>query len=1089
MARPVKVLIIGSGPILIGQAAEFDYAGTQACRALREEGVETVLVNSNPATIMTDPGVADITYIEPLTVEVLERIIAKERPDGLLPTLGGQTGLNLAVALADAGVLERYDVKMLGTPLSAIRTAEDREAFKQLLIEIGEPVPESTTAHDVEEAIRFAEQIGYPVIVRPAYTLGGTGGGFAADALELRERAARGISASPIGQVLIERSLVGWKELEWEVMRDAADTCITVCNMENIDPMGVHTGDSIVVAPSQTLSDKEYQQLRSSALRIIRALGIEGGCNVQFALHPDRGPGEDPEARVPYYVIEVNPRVSRSSALASKATGYPIARVAAKIAIGKRLWEIPNAVTQRTTAAFEPTLDYVVVKIPRWPFDKFPAADRRLGTQMKATGEVMAIDRTFEAAVLKAIRSLEVKGQVLLWEAPAWVDVADPAAFIARFLTGSTTDDRLWRLFAALRRGATVDAVHEATMVDRWFLRKLRGIVRFAEDELQGKTPTPALLRRAKRMGFSDVDVATLTGILATDVRRLRLQWGITPVYKMVDTCAAEFEAVTPYFYSTYEQENEAVALPGPKTVILGSGPIRIGQGIEFDCCCVQSAMALKDRGIASIMINSNPETVSTDFDASARLYFEPLDEESVASVLANEGGAEEPVPVLVQFGGQTALNLADRIADLGGRIAGTSADAIGLAEDRRRFHEFATALDIPQPAGGTAESVTEAAAIATRIGYPVLVRPSYVLGGRGMEIAYGPDDLDRYFGSALEASHGRVLVDKYLRGREVEVDAVSDGADTLVAGIMEHIERAGVHSGDSFAMYPAASLTSAERDEIVFLTRKIAGALPVKGLLNIQFIVEEGRVWVLEVNPRASRTVPFLTKVTGVPLVRLAVAIGSGSTLAAEGYARPDGLWPSGDLVALKAPVFSMAKLLDVDTYLGPEMKSTGEVMGVDRTFAPALWKSLVAAGLAPMPSGKVLITVADKDKPEVVSIIEGFHWLGYEIVATSGTAALVRSLGIGVTEVPKLGDGDATILQLIRSGQCAAVVNTPTLGKTVDRDGFLIRRAAVEARVPCLTSLDTALAVVTALRASSQSYTVAPLSEYRSAPAPATA
>jgi carbamoyl-phosphate synthase large subunit len=1081
MDGPVKVLIIGSGPILIGQAAEFDYAGTQACRALREEGIETILVNSNPATIMTDPGVADVTYLEPLTVEVLERIIAKERPDGLLPTLGGQTGLNLAVALADAGVLDKYEVKMLGTPLAAIRKAEDREAFKQLLLEIGEPAPESVAAHTVDEAIAFAERIGYPVVIRPAYTLGGTGGGFAHDATELRERAQRGISASPIGQILVERSLVGWKELEWEVMRDGADTCITVCNMENLDPMGVHTGDSIVVAPSQTISDKEYQQLRSAALKIIRALGIEGGCNVQFALHPEASPSSDPEARVPYYVIEVNPRVSRSSALASKATGYPIARVAAKIAIGKRLWEIPNAVTKKTTAAFEPTLDYVVVKIPRWPFDKFRAADRRLGTQMKATGEVMAIDRTFEAAMLKALRSLEVKGQGLLTEAPAWVDVGDPAAFVARYLAAEPTDDRIWRVLAALRRGATVDAVHAATHIDRWFLRKLRNVVRFAEDELQGKTPNPALLRRAKRMGFSDTDIATLAGVLASDVRRLRLQWGIVPVYKMVDTCAAEFEAVTPYFYSTYEQENEALPLEGPKTVILGSGPIRIGQGIEFDCCCVQSAMALTERGIKAIMINSNPETVSTDFDASARLYFEPLDEESVANILANEGG---DVSVLAQFGGQTALNLADRIADIGGHISGTSADAIGLAEDRRRFHEFATALGIPQPPGGTAESLSEAREIADGIGYPVLVRPSYVLGGRGMEIAYGPDDLERYFASALEASFGRVLVDKYLRGREVEVDAVSDGQETLVAGIMEHIERAGVHSGDSFAVYPAPNLSPAERDEIVELTRKIASALPVRGLLNVQYIVEEGRVSCLEVNPRASRTVPFLTKVTGVPLVTLAVAIGAGSTLAAEGYARADGLWPSGDLVALKAPVFSMAKLLDVDTYLGPEMKSTGEVIGIDRTFAPALWKSLVAAGLAPMPSGKVLITVADKDKAEVVNIIEGFHWLGYDLVATSGTAALIRSLGIEVTEVPKLGEGDATILQLIRSGQCAAVVNTPTLGKTVDRDGFLIRRAAVEARVPCLTSLDTALAVVTALRASAQSYNVAPLSEYRSAP-----
>ena len=1102
----MRVLIIGSGPILIGQAAEFDYAGTQACRALREEGIETILVNSNPATIMTDPGVADVTYLEPLTVEVLERIIAKERPDGLLATLGGQTGLNLAVALADAGVLDTYDVKLLGTPLDAIRKAEDREAFKQLLLEIGEPVPESVSAHTVDEALAFAEQIGFPVVIRPAYTLGGTGGGFANDVTELRDRAQRGISASPIGQILVERSLSGWKELEWEVMRDGADTCITVCNMENIDPMGVHTGDSIVVAPSQTITDKEYQQLRSAALKIIRALGIEGGCNVQFAVDPDRSP--DPEARgapapsgaptPAYYVIEGNPRVSRSSALASKATGYPIARVAAKIAIGKRLWEIPNAVTKKTTAAFEPALDYVVVKIPRWPFDKFRAADRRLGTQMKATGEVMAIDRTFEAAFLKALRSLEVKGQGLLTEAPAWVDLGDPTAFIARYLAAEPTDDRMWRVLAALRRGATIDAVHAATHIDRWFLRKLRGIVRFAEDELQGKTPNPTLLRRAKRMGFSDEDIAALTGVLATDVRRLRLQWGIVPVYKMVDTCAAEFEAVTPYFYSTYEQENEALPLEGPKTVILGSGPIRIGQGIEFDCCCVQSAMALTERGTKPIMINSNPETVSTDFDASARLYFEPLDEESVASVLANEGG---DVAVLAQFGGQTALNLAHRIADIGGHISGTSADAIGLAEDRRRFHEFATALGIPQPPGGTAESLSEARVIADDIGYPVLVRPSYVLGGRGMEIAYGPDDLDRYFASALEASFGRVLVDKYLRGREVEVDAVSDGDETLVAGIMEHIERAGVHSGDSFAVYPAPNLSAAERDEIVELTRKIASSLPVRGLLNIQFILKWGSagagiagtgrttdekplVYVIEVNPRASRTVPFLTKVTGVPLVKLAVAIGAGSTLAAEGYTRADGLWPSGDLVAVKAPVFSMAKLLDVDTYLGPEMKSTGEVIGIDRTFAPALWKSLVAAGLAPMPSGKVLITVADKDKAEVVSIIEGFHWLGYDLVATSGTAALIRSLGIDVTEVPKLGDGDATILQLIRSGTCAAVVNTPTMGKTVDRDGFLIRRAAVEARVPCLTSLDTALAVVTALRASAQRYNVAPLSEYRSTP-----
>ena len=1074
----MKVLIIGSGPILIGQAAEFDYAGTQACRALREEGIETVLVNSNPATIMTDPGVADITYLEPLTVDVLERIIEKERPSGLLATLGGQTGLNLAVQLAESGVLERYGVRLLGTPLSAIQHAEDREAFKQLLLSIGEPVPESITAHSDEEALAFAARIGYPLVVRPAFTLGGTGGGVANDAAELSSRVKSGVAASPIGQVLVERSLLGWKEIEYEVMRDGADTCITVCNMENIDPMGVHTGDSIVVAPSQTLTDKEYQMLRSAALRIIRALGIEGGCNVQFALDPDRSPTADPEAQAPYFVIEVNPRVSRSSALASKATGYPIARVAAKIAIGKRLHEIPNQVTKKTTAAFEPALDYVVVKIPRWPFDKFAAADRTLGTQMKATGEVMAIDRSFEAALLKALRSLEVKGQGLLWEAPAWVDVTDPARFVDDFLSAQPTDDRLWRLFAALRRGAPVDIIHERTRIDRWFLRKISRIVRFAEDDLQGRTPTPALLRAAKRMGFADADIATLTGMLPEDVRRLRAQWGIRPVYKMVDTCAAEFEAVTPYFYSTYEQENEATPLEGPKAVILGSGPIRIGQGIEFDCCCVQSAGALREKGVAPIMVNSNPETVSTDFDASARLYFDPLDEESIAAVLENEGA---PIPVLAQFGGQTALNLADRLAAIGGEIAGTSADAIALAEDRRRFHDFADALEIPQPPGGTASSPAEALAVAAEIGYPVLVRPSYVLGGRGMEIAYGPDDLERYFHSALEAGTGRVLVDKYLRGKEVEVDAVSDGSETLVAGIMEHIERAGVHSGDSYAVYPAQNLLPAERDEIVALTRRIAEALPVKGLLNIQFIVENGRVWMLEVNPRASRTVPFLTKVTGVPLVKLAVAIALGSSLAAEGYARADGIWPTGEFVALKAPVFSMAKLLDVDTYLGPEMKSTGEVMGIDRSFAPALWKSLVAAGLAPARSGKILVTVADKDKPEVVPIIEGFHWLGYDLVATSGTAGLIRSLGIDVTEIKKLAEGSQEILKLIRSGECAAVINTPTLGKTVDRDGFLIRRAAVEARVPCLTSLDTALAVVTALRASAVTTNVAPLAEYR--------
>ncbi len=1075
----MKVLIIGSGPIVIGQAAEFDYAGTQACRALREEGVETVLVNSNPATIMTDPGVADVTYVEPLTPEVLERIIAKERPGGLLATLGGQTGLNLAVALADAGVLDRYGVRLLGTPLEAIRAAEDREKFKQLLVDIGEPVPESTTVTSVGAAEAFAQKIGFPLVVRPAYTLGGTGGGFARDESELVERVRAGIRASPIGQVLVERSLVGWKEIEYEVMRDGNDTCLTVCNMENFDPMGVHTGDSIVVAPSQTLTDKEYQQLRSAAIKIIRALGIEGGCNIQFALDPSFEPGNDPNARAPYYVIEVNPRVSRSSALASKATGYPIARVAAKIAIGRRLHEIANSVTGKTTAAFEPALDYVVVKIPRWPFDKFPGADRALGTQMKATGEVMAIDRTFEAALLKALRSLELKGRGLLWEDPEWVGVDDPHEFAFRFLD-RPRDDRLWALFAALRRNATVDELRGATGVDPWFLRKLQRLVRFAEDELQGKTPTPRLLRRAKRLGFSDADLATLLGTLAADIRGLRQQWGLVPVYKMVDTCAAEFAAATPYFYSTYEQENEAAPLEGEKAIVLGAGPIRIGQGIEFDCCCVQSASALDAAGVRSIMINSNPETVSTDFDASARLYFEPLDEESVASVLANEGAtARDPLSVLAQFGGQTALNLAERLAAIGGRVAGTSAEAIAIGEDRRRFHELCDRIGVPQPPGGTAEDLADALAIAEEVGYPVLVRPSYVLGGRGMEIVYAPEDLERYFAAALSAGTGCVLVDKYLEGREVEVDAVSDGRDTLVAGIMEHIERAGVHSGDSFAVYPARNLLSDEERQILEHTRAIARALPVRGLLNIQFIVQQGLVFVLEVNPRASRTVPFLTKVTGVPLVRLAVEIALGKTLRELGHS--DGLWMAPDLVAVKAPVFSMAKLLDVDTHLGPEMKSTGEVMGVDTSFAAALWKALIAAGLAPSHEGAVLVTVADRDKAEALPIIEGFHWLGYELVATAGTATAIRKLGLPVREVQKIDEGSNAIIQFIRSRTCAAVLNTPTLGRSVQRDGFLIRRAAVESRVPCLTSLDTAQAVVTALRASAAGYSVAPLEAHR--------
>src|SRR5579884_3956154 len=924
-----KVLVIGSGPIIIGQAAEFDYAGTQACKALRDEGVQTVLINSNPATIMTDPGIADIVYIEPLTADVIERIIARERPDGILPTLGGQTGLNLAVELAEAGVLDRYDVRLLGTPLETIRNAEDRELFKRLLQSIGEPVPPSETVHSLEEAEILRRKMPLPLIIRPAFTLGGTGGGIARTEEEYRRIVSRGLQASPIHQVLIERSVQGWKELEYEVMRDAADTCITVCNMENIDPMGVHTGDSIVVAPSQTLTDKEHQMLRSAALRIIRALGIEGGCNIQFAL--------DPKSR-DYYVIEVNPRVSRSSALASKATGYPIARVAAKIAIGRRLDEIPNAVTKKTVAAFEPALDYCVVKIPRWPFDKFASGDRTLGTQMKATGEVMAIDRCFEAALQKAVRSLEIGGRSLSWESPTW---AGPVGDQLWDLIERPNDLRLWAIMAALRRDVDPDEIHRRSSIDPWFIRRMQRLVTM-ERRLLSEKLTPELLREAKRLGFSDVQVGTLADLLPEQVRQTREEWRIKPVYKMVDTCAAEFEASTPYFYSTYEQENEAEPQSGDAALVIGSGPIRIGQGIEFDYCSVHSAWGLQEAGVRALLVNSNPETVSTDFDTSDRLYFEPLDEESVRNILDNEGLAQ--TPVIAQFGGQTAINLAEPLARANARIIGSDVEAIDLAEDRHRFEDFLAHLGIPQPPGGAVTRVEDALVVAENIGYPVLVRPSYVLGGRAMEIVYNADELVRYISAATEVSQKRpILVDKYLEGREVEVDAVCDGQDVLIPGIMEHIERAGVHSGDSIAIYPAQSLTAEEERTLVDYTIRIGLGLNVRGLMNVQFVIFQDQVYVLEVNPRASRTVPFLSKVTGVPMVRLATWIALGRRLRDQGYTT--GLWPKQKLVAIKAPVFSMSKLIDVDTYLGPEMKSTGEVMGIDFTYRAALNKALIAA------------------------------------------------------------------------------------------------------------------------------------------------
>ena len=1087
--KPSRVLIIGSGPIVIGQAAEFDYSGSQACRSLREEGVHTILVNSNPATIMTDEGIADTIYIEPLTVPILERIIERERPDGLLPTLGGQTGLNLAVALADAGVLEKYNVRVLGTPIDTIRKAEDRELFRSLLDEIGEPVPESDIVTSVEEARAAGKRIGLPVVIRPAYTLGGTGGGIARTRDELDHFARSGIAASPIHQVLIERYLQGWKELEYEVMRDAADNCITICNMENIDPMGVHTGDSIVVAPSQTLPDKEYQMLRTASLKIIRALGIEGGCNVQFSLAPRKELAEwslRDDNRPPYYVIEVNPRVSRSSALASKATGYPIARVAAKIAVGKTLDQIPNQVTGKTTAAFEPALDYCVVKIPRWPFDKFPLGERTIGTQMKATGEVMAIDRTFEAALGKAVRSLEFSGRDLLWEDPAWRDI-DPRDYVS-----IPTDERLWAILASLRRGATVEELSQLSGIDPWFLTKMQRMVQM-EQRLLSEPLGPEIVREAKRLGLSDNVIGTLADRLPDQVRKRRQEWGVTPVYKMVDTCAGEFEAETPYFYSTYEEENEAPALSGRKALVIGSGPIRIGQGIEFDYSAVHAAWALREAGVASIMANSNPETVSTDFDTSSRLYFEPLDEEGIRDLLENETNGTTP-STIVQFGGQTAVNLAGPLSRANHEILGSSADSIDLAEDRRRFEELLQSLGIPQPPGAGIATVEEALATAQRIGYPVLVRPSYVLGGRAMEIVQNATDLIKYVAAAAAISPGKpVLIDKYLEGIEAEVDAICDGKEMLIPGVMQHIERAGVHSGDSMAVYPPIDLTDREIAMIVDYTARMAAALEVRGLMNVQYVIMrpdsddglagESQVFVLEVNPRASRTVPFISKVTGVPMVKWAVQVMLGKTLRELGV--EPGLWPVQDLVAVKAPVFSMSKLIGVDTYLGPEMKSTGEVMGVDKTFQAALAKALIAADMSLTGDRSVLLSIGDRHKSEAIPLVKSLAAAGFHILATEGTAAMIEAVGVPVEMVSKrLDQGYPTIVDLIREGSVDAVINIPEgLVTETLRDGFHIRRAAAEKRIPCFTSLDTATAAVEALAAgegTAGSFTIQPLRDY---------
>jgi len=1070
--KPSKVLIIGSGPIIIGQAAEFDYAGTQACKAMREEGVTSVLVNSNPATIMTDEGIADIIYIEPLTVEMVGRIIERERPDGLLPTLGGQTGLNLAVDLADAGVLDKYNVRSLGTPIQTIRNAEDRELFKQLITSIGEPVPASATVTSLKEARKVAKEIGLPVIIRPAYTLGGSGGGMANTWQELDSVVTVGLATSPIHQVLVEKSVAGWKEIEYEVMRDAADNCITVCNMENIDPMGIHTGDSIVVAPSQTLTNKEYQMLRTASLKIIRALGIEGGCNIQFALDPK---SDD------YYVIEVNPRVSRSSALASKATGYPIARVAAKIAVGKRLDEIPNQITGKTMASFEPALDYLVVKIPRWPFDKFASGDRVIGTQMKATGEVMAIDRCFEAALQKAIRSLEFSRRSLLWEDPSWKVGESIDSYPLH-----PSDLRLWALMAALRRGITPEALSERTRIDLWFTTKLKNIIDM-EKRLLSQTLAPELMWQAKRLGFSDEQIGTLADRLPEQVRQLRHDWNIRPVYKMVDTCAAEFDAATPYFYSTYDLENEAEPLKGNKAVVIGSGPIRIGQGIEFDYCSVHSAWALQESGYKAIMVNSNPETVSTDFDTSDRLYFEALDEESLRDILENEYGNGAAPPSIVQFGGQTAINLAEPLSRSGMPLLGSSAEAIDLAEDRRRFEQFLSELGIPQPPGAGVTSADEALNVAELIGYPVLVRPSYVLGGRAMEIVHNPSELSRLVKLAIELDTKHpILIDKYLEGKEVEVDAIADGTDVLIPGIMEHIERAGVHSGDSMAVYPAINLNETEVKTIVEYTVRIGLGLKIKGLMNIQFVIMPGSdtkgssVYVLELNPRASRTIPFISKVTGVPMVKVATKVMLGKTLKEQGYST--GLREKQKLVGIKAPVFSMSKLAGVDTYLGPEMKSTGEVMGIDYTYDAALAKALQAAGLMLLPQGAILFSIAERDKPEALPLIKKFSEIGYKLYATEGTAKMIESVGLPVTMITKkLSEGHPNVIDIINDNTVSGIVNTITGGRIPLKDGFRIRRAAAERRIPCFTSLDTIQAALKVLLSGSHIYSVKPLPEYR--------
>ena len=1050
-----RVMVIGSGPIVIGQAAEFDYAGTQACRSLKEEGVEVILVNSNPATIMTDKNIADKVYIEPLTAKVLEQIIDKEKPDSILPTLGGQAGLNLGMELEESGFLASRGVRLLGTTASTIRKAEDRQEFKDTMERIGEPCAASLVVESVEDGVAFTRSIGYPVVLRPAYTLGGSGGGIAHNQMELENILENGLRLSRVGQVLVERCIAGWKEIEYEVMRDGAGNCITVCNMENIDPVGVHTGDSIVVAPSQTLSDKEYQMLRSAALNIIDELKITGGCNVQFALHP---------SSFEYCVIEVNPRVSRSSALASKATGYPIAKVAAKIALGYTLDEIKNAITGKTYASFEPALDYCVVKLPRLPFDKFITAKRTLTTQMKATGEVMSICDSFEGALMKAIRSLEQHVDCLLS-----YDFGALSKEELKERLKKVDDQRIFVIAQALRAGVDYDTIHEITSVDNWFIDKLAILVEM-EQALRKGPLTVELLKEAKRIEFPDCVIGRLTGKSEEEIKKLRYDNGIVAAYKMVDTCAAEFEANTPYYYSVYGSENEAVETNPPKKVlVLGSGPIRIGQGIEFDYCSVHATWAFAKAGYETIIINNNPETVSTDFDIADKLYFEPLTPEDVESIVR----LEKPDGAVVQFGGQTAIKLTQSLMKMGVPILGTKAEDVDAAEDRELFDRILEQTRIPRAAGGTVYTAEQAKEVAHRLGYPVLVRPSYVLGGQGMQIAISDEEIEEFMNiiNRIAQDHP-ILVDKYLQGKEIEVDAVCDGTDILIPGIMEHIERTGVHSGDSISVYPAPTITDTVKEKIAEYTKRLARALHVKGLINIQFIAIGEEVYVIEVNPRSSRTVPYISKVTGIPIVDLATEVIIGKTIRELGY--EPGLQKEADYFAIKMPVFSFEKIRGAEISLGPEMKSTGECLGIAKTFNEALYKAFLGAGVDLPRHKQMIITVKDADKGEAIEIGRRFEKLGYTIYATRSTCNALKEAGVHAKKVNKISQESPTVMDLILGHRIDLVIDTPTQGRDKSRDGFLIRRTAIETGVNCITAMDTARALVTSLENKQEQFTL---------------